>query len=141
MSRTGADGAPIQLVSTAISSPFVEGNLRHIVFDEHTLTALCTSELHYSAPQEITESGDTWTWLGPHCSDRFDFLQYRLVHKTGAIPANPADGTTVYTGTAATTSHVPLPGETYVAFADYNGRSGSTVDGSSDPEVGSILVK
>lgn len=137
---TGADGAKVQVTITDISTPKVLAG-PHVVIDEQTVTVLCTSDLHYAAPQEITVVGSTWTWAGPHCSDRFDFKQYRLVRKTGVAPANPDDGTTVYTGTVAGTTHAPVFGEVYVAFADYSARKQSgVVEGSSDPEVGSIVA-
>jgi hypothetical protein len=112
----------------------------HVAFDERTVTALCTDQLHYAAPQEIAVAGTAWTWEGTHCSERFDFKQYRLVWKTGATPpTDPSDGTVVYTGTTAGTTHTPLASKSYVIFADYSARKQSgVVEGSSDPEVGSI---
>lgn len=136
---TGADGAKIKVTVTRTGTPTILAG-PHVVIDERTVTALCTDQLHYAAPQEIAVSGSTWTWVGAHCSDRFDFKQYRLVWKTGATPpTDPDDGTTVYTGTAATATHSPLGSKSYVVFADYSARQQSgVVEGSSDPEVGSI---
>jgi hypothetical protein len=138
---TGADGAKVQVTITDISTPKVLAG-PHVVIDERTVTVICTSDLHYAAPQEIAVTGEAWTWAGPHCSNRFDFKQYRLVWKTGtAAPTSPSDGTTVYTGTVAGTTHAPLAGKTYAAFADYSARKQSgVVEGSSDPEVGSYKV-
>ena len=138
---TGADGAKIMVSLTGAGTMSPIGDGRHLVSDEHTLTALCTSALHYAAPQLLQRSGDLWTWLGPHCSDRFDFLQYRLVVKAGTTPsATPADGTVVYTGTSKTTLYTPSSNYVYTLFADYNARGGSSVEGSSGPEVGSYVV-
>jgi hypothetical protein len=138
---TGADGAKILVsaVSTGSPSPLADGT--YIVIDEHTLTALCTSTLHYAAPQLLQLSGELWTWNGPHCSDRFDFLQYRLVEKTGSTAStDPDDGDVVYTGTTANVTFATTSGRTYTVFADYNARGAATVEGSSDPEVGSYRV-
>lgn len=138
---TGMDGAKILLTATAIDTPTAFGRGRHLTIDEHTLTALCTSDLHYAAPQVIAHDGTDWTWTGGHCSSRFDFLQYRLVRKTGFEPGTgPSDGTTVYTGTPATFTGVATNGNTYTVFCDYNARKGSTIDGSSGVEVGSYKV-
>ena len=137
----GIDGAQIMVSATSTGSPTPLGRGRHLVLDEMSLTALCTSSLHYTAPQSLAVVSGTWTWLGPHCSDRFDFLQYRLVSKTGIVPStDPTDGTVEYTGTAATVDVVAASGKTFTIFADYNARGGSSVDGSSDPEVGSYVV-
>lgn len=144
----GSDGAPIILRSTSIDTPFNVGRLRHVVFDQLTLTALCTSALHYSAPQEFRESGDTWTWAGGdkggpgHCAGRFDFLDYVIRRVAApAFPQSPTDGTAVYTGTLARHSESPISEENYGVFARYDGRDDGTSDGNSDPEVvGSTLV-
>ena len=138
---TGADGAKILVTSVATGTPTPLGRGLHIVLDEHSIEALCTSALHYSAPQVITNNGTTWTWEGGHCSSRFDFLQYRMVSKSGSSPStDPSDGTVVYTGTAATIAGIPTAATTYTVFADYNARGGTTIDGSSDPVVGAYLV-
>ena len=138
---TGADGAKILVSAVSTGSPTPFGRGKHLVLDEHTLTALCTSTLHYAAPQLLQLSGSLWTWNGPHCSDRFDFLQYRLVEKTGSTASStPSDGTVVYTGTTANVTFATTSGRTYTVFADYNARGAATVEGSSDSEVGSFRV-
>lgn len=141
-SLTGADGAKIQLSSTSIGGPFPLGQTgRHIAVQELTLQALCTSQPHYAAPQQIAHDGTTWTWLGAPCSSRYDFLQYRLTRKTGsAASSSPTDGTIVYTGTAASFTGVKSSGNTYTVFADYVLRGGSDPDASSSAVVGSYLV-
>lgn len=137
----GTDGAQIHLSSMSTGTPVVLGPGRHIAVAELGLDGLCTSDLHYSAPQQIKHAGGDWTWEGGRCSTRFDFLQYRLVWKVGSTaPTSPADGDVVYTGTAATFTGVATVGRTYAIFADYNGRGGATVEGSSSPEVGSYLA-
>jgi len=145
---TGADGAKIQLTATAIDTPFLVGALRHVVFDEHTMTALCTSGLHYAAPQHVKRVGSAWTWEGGdlngagHCSGRFDFLQYRLVEKAGFTPStSPSDGTVRATVTTAAATFAPTFANTYTVFADYSSRGQTgVVEGSSDPVVGSYRV-
>lgn len=138
---TGADGAKIQIAATSYSSTSVLGRGRHIAMAEMSLEALCTSQPHYAAPQRIAWATNLWSWAGTHCSNRFDFLQYRLVRKAGSTPsANPSDGTVVYTGTAASFVGAKTGGNVYTVFADYNGRGGSTVEASSDPEVGAYLT-
>ena len=141
---TGDDGAKILLSSTAIDTPAVLGRGKHMVISVLTLTALCTSQLHYSAPQQLARSGTTWTWEGSHCSDRFDFMTYVLRRATGSTPTGPTSGTAVYTGTAATTTHTAVSGDTYAVFAQYSARQGTsagTADGNSGNEVGSYLTE
>lgn len=139
----GVDGAKVILSSTSTGGAATVGRGRHIAFDELGLTAWCTSALHYAAPQQLDNTSDTWTWQGAHCSDRFDFLQYRLMYKTGSTPPDtPGDADdVVYTGTAATTTHTAVVGRAYSVFADYNARGGSSVEGSSlGSEVGAYLT-
>lgn len=138
----GDDGAKIMLSATSTGAPTTLGRGQHLALDELTLTALCTSGLHYAAPQVFARSGTTWTWEGAHCSDRFDFLTYVVRRATGSIPASPTAGTDVYTGTAATTTHTAVSGDTYVVFAQYNARGGKAAeDNSSSTEVGASLVE
>lgn len=138
---TGADGAKILLTAISTGSPVTLGRGRHLALSDLSLTALCTSQLHYAAPQQAAYSGGTWTWQGSHCSDRFDFLQYRLVEKSGSSPsASPTDGTIVYTGTDATSTATQTAGNTYTVFAEYNARGGPDAEGNSDAEIGSYVV-
>jgi hypothetical protein len=139
---TGADGAKVLLSSTTTGALTALGRGRHMALDELSLTAICTSALHYVAPQMISHDGTVWRWAGAHCSARFDFVHFRLVRKTGPLPsADPADGTVIYTGDAAQFAGPVAAGYTYTAFADYGARGGSAaIDGSSDPEVGSYLT-
>ncbi len=144
----GSDGNAIQLVATAIDTPFLEGRIRHVVFDELTLRALCTSALFYKEPQEFRVAGSTWTWAGGdlggagHCAGRFDFLDY-VIRRTAApaFPQSPTAGTAVYTGTLATHTEAPISGQNYGVFARYDDRGDGVSDGNSDPEiVGSTIV-
>lgn len=137
-SLTGADGAPIILSGVSTSSPAPMRG-RHMAMEEVALEALCTSAPHYSAPQHLRFDNGRWKWAGAHCTERFDFYRFRLVRKQGRFPsADPSDGTTVYTGTAAQSSVVQASGFTYTVFADYNSRGATSVEGSSSPEVGSF---
>ena len=142
---TGADGAKVLLSSTSTGTPAAFGRGRHLTLHELSLTALCTSRLHYAAPQVARMPGaGTNTWEGTHVTDRFDFLQFNVIELTGTTPsADPTDGTSVLTTTALSDAgdpFTPVIGRTYTVFAQYNARDGSTVDGSSDPEVGSYVV-
>lgn len=138
----GVDGAKIKLSTASIGSPTRLGRGHHIAMASLTITAVVTSALHYAAPQLLVYAAGTWTWSGPHCSDRFDFLQYRLVSLAGASPPEtPADGTVVYTGSTASFTASRSGSTTYSVFADYNARAGSSVDGSSSgSEVGAYVV-
>lgn len=136
---TGADGARVTLssISTGTPAPF---RGKHVVMDSLDLQAVCTSALDYAAPQQLQHAGGAWTWAGGHCSSRWDFVQYRLVRKTGtSASTDPDDGTTVYAGTTAAFTGAAASGSTYTVFADYASR-GAVVDGSSSPEVGSYRV-
>lgn len=140
---TGVDGAPIQVSASSTASPVTLGRGRHLAMHEFTVTALVTSALEYTAPQFLAHSDATnaWTWHGTDCSNRFDFMRFRLVRKSGSSPsATPSDGTTLYTGTAASYVGALQPDNTYTVFADYDGRGRGSVEGSSSPEVGSYLV-
>jgi len=139
---TGADGAKIQTHATSMSAPSILVG-RHIVVEEQEITALCTSQLHYTAPQEIDLTGSVWTWEGGQCSARGDFKQYRLGWKGGAVPPEtPGDATIVYTGTAPTTSVGATGGRAYSVFADYSSReqTGVVEGSSSGSEVGSFVT-
>jgi hypothetical protein len=140
---TGADGAPIIVTATSLGSPSPLGDGQHLALSGLDLTVLCTSALHYSAPQELTITGGTaFAWEGAHCSDRWDFINYQLVELIGTSPANdPTEGTVLYTGTTASFSGVAQAGYTYTVFANYGSRPGGTVVlGTSDPEKGSYRV-
>ena len=143
---TGADGAKIMVSATAIDTPTPLGRGRHLVIDEHTLTAICTSQLHYASPQHFAHNGTGFTWEGTHVSDRYDFYQYEIMEKTGETTPStgPSDGVSIYTGTAATftpfaVSNTPY---SYTVFAEYSSRAGTAAtaqEGNSDAEVGSYI--
>ena len=144
----GSDGSKVLLSLTSTGSPTPIGRGRHLVLDEHTLTALCTSSLHYAAPQHLaltSGSADAWTWQGAHCSDRFDFIQYRFYEHTSIMtgPGAAASGTPVlvYTGTSAAATRTKVTGRYYHVFADYASRKQSgVIEGNSSVEVGSYRV-
>jgi len=147
---TGADGAKMQLVATALDTPFAVGPLSHITFDDLTVAALCTTDLNYDEPQQLVRAGTAWSWQGTHISDRFDFRRYTLGYKAGTTvddaAATLADiTTTVYQNTTAATTHTAVSGQVYSVFAEYNARSGtggSTTDGSSaGNRVGAFVIE
>jgi hypothetical protein len=139
---TGADGAKVLLSSTSTGSPALLSSGRHLALGNLGLTALCTSALHYAAPQQFARSGTAWSWEGAHCSDRFDFVRYKMGYKAGSSPTSPADfDTLVYTGTTASTTHTVVAGKYYGVFAEYASRDQTTptIEGNSDSVVGSTL--
>ena len=138
---TGADGAKILLSGTDIDTPTTLGGA-HFVYEDFMLSALCTSALHYESPQQIAHDSGTWSWEGTHCSNRFDFKQYRLVRKSGSSPStSPSDGVLLYTGEDAAAVRGSSSGNAYTVFADYASRKQSGVsEGSSSVEVGSYMV-
>ena len=145
----GIDGATIKISTSTTGSPKRLGLPAHVVLDELNLSAMVTSTLHYTAPQQLNHSSGDWTWAGGtqgggtgHVASRFDFLQYRLLRKSGSSPSSsPSDGTVVTTQTTTTFTGAASAGNTYTIFADYRARSGdSAIDGSSDPEVGAYKV-
>lgn len=138
---TGADGAKVMVTAQSTGVPTLLAG-RHYVLDETTVTALCTSALHYAAPQELSHDGSTWTWEGAHCSDRFDFKQYRIYSHTSIMngPGTAATGTPILLDTVTTASFTGAATSSlfYHVFADYSARQQTgVIEGSSGVEVGS----
>lgn len=137
----GSDGAQIHLSSMSTGTPAALGGGRHVAVAELGLRGSCTSDLHYSAPQELTASGGALAWDGSRCSNRFDFLRYKVVSVAGSSPPTNANtGTEEAITTSPGWAGPTTTGRTYAIFAQYNSRGGVTVDGSSDPEVGSFVA-
>tara|TARA_R110000803_G_scaffold51337_4_gene106227 strand:- start:10527 stop:11321 length:795 start_codon:yes stop_codon:yes gene_type:complete len=130
----GIDGAALQLSSTSAGSPVRLGRGRHLAIGESTFSGWITAAPSYTNPTRLAAAGSTWTWTGTQCSERFDFIQYRLGYVAGAVAAeSPGDlDTIVYTGTNPTFSHSPVASKTYSVFADYGTRGGTAIDGSSN---------
>lgn len=141
---TGYDGAKILVSTTTTAQPLpFRDNLRHISYDELGLTCICTSQPQYAEPQEFARVDTTWTWDGAHCSNRFDFLQYRMGYVSGSTPAeDPGDlDTVVYTGTTASTTHTAVASSAYSVFADYDPRgTGSVANSSKGNLIGTYLT-
>lgn len=136
---TGADGAKVILSGSQTETPVLLGRGKHLAMESFALTAVCTSQPHYAAPQEIAYSAGTWTWAGAHCSSRYDFQRFRLVGRAGPIaPQTPEDGAVAYTGTSPTASYTRNSAWSYTVFADYGSRG--SVEASSGAEVGSYLA-
>lgn len=138
---TGANGAQIRAVASSLSTPVLLAG-RHVAVDEWEVTALCTSEAHYTAPQELETSG-TWSWAGGACSSRFDFVQYRVGYSSGATPPEtPEDADAiVYTGTADSAVISAGSGRAYAVFADYSSRqTPGVIEGSSSGSVVGAFV-
>lgn len=140
-SLTGSDGAHVTVSATNLGSPTTLGRGKHLALADFTVTAVCTSDLFYAAPQRLKHDGIRWSWVGTHCDTRFDFLQYVLVKKSGATAStSPSDGTTLFSGDATEYLANADSATTYTVFAEYAARGGSTADGNSEPEVGSYRV-
>ena len=135
---TGYDGAPLQVSASGTGAPATIGRGRHLAFDELRLAALCTSQPHYTAPQQLRHATGAWTWDGTSCSRRFDFARFVLGYVTGADPvATVADlDAIVYQGTASTFTAAATSGRVYHVFAVYDAR-GNGVEAGSDAERGS----
>lgn len=137
---TGFDGAAAVVSGSGTGGTQTLGQGKHVAFDEFNVSALCTSQPRYHAPQELRLSGETWSWVGSWCSSRFDFLQFRLGYKAGSLPSSVADcDGFVYTGTNTEYAAPSVAGRFYVVFADYSRRGGSAPDASSEPVLGSYL--
>lgn len=139
---TAFDGAAVVVSGSGIGASNVLGRGRHIAFDEFSISALCTSQPRFLAPQELKVAGDTWSWRSGGISSRYDFLHYRLGYVAGDTPvASPVDlAGTIYTGTDTETAVAPVSGRTYQIFADYNGHGDTSIANSSSADLGSFLV-
>jgi hypothetical protein len=136
---TESDGLTLSVVSSTNGAPRQQGRGRHIALVEMVVTAMCTTAPSFAAPQraKFNGGGTTLTWAGAHCSSRYDFIDFRVMEKTGTSPSTSVtDGTAVYTGTAATASLAFVAGRTYTVFARYGDRT-TEVLAASSPEVGS----
>lgn len=135
------DGASILLSGSGVTAPASLGRGKSLAFDQFEVTATCTSQPTFSAPQELKLVGGTWSWAGSWCPQRFDFVRYHLVFTTGtAVVATPGDATgTVYAGTDLEAWAPPVAGRVYQIFAEYNARGTGPVD-SSPAERGSYLL-
>jgi len=142
---TAHDGAAVVVTGSGVGAPATMGQGRHIALDEFTVTALCTSQPRYAAPQELHLVGQTWSWEGDWCTPRFDFVQFRLGYVEGSTPATSPGGLDgiIYTGSNTEYPAAAAPGRVYQVFADYNGHGSaslSVVAASSDAEVGSYVL-
>lgn len=134
------DGASVVVSASGVSAPQPLGRGRHMVMESYALEAWCTSQPVFIAPQQVQRSGGTLRWSGKSCSERFDFLQYRVAWKLGPNPpATPADGTIVYTGTATECAVTFAGNRTYAVFADYDPRGTGSPAASSSAVVGSYV--
>lgn len=138
---TGMDGAPIMLSGSGTGAPATLGRGRHMAFDSFTAQGLCTSQPYFSPPQELRYVGDTWSWKGQWCVDRFDFENFTLAFIEGITPAasfDDIDGI-VWTGTNLEVVEVAVPGRVYHMFGMYNDRGASDL-AASPVVVGSYLA-
>lgn len=134
---TGINGAPVRVAGSGTSAPQSLGRGRHLAFEQFMVTAMCSSQPFYAPPQQFRLVGTNFEWVGTHCTNRFDFLRYRVGYVAGSTPAaNPSAATIVYTGTAPSYNiGALLPGFTYSVWADYSPRGTGTVAASSDGSV------
>lgn len=136
------DGASIVVSgsgTTAVATP-IRG--RHVAAEELSVQALCSAAPYYAAPQQIRRSGNVVSWVGAHCSNRFDFQRYRFGYVTGSTPATTPAGLTsvIYTGPALEAATAIAPNRVYQVFADYDPRGTGTTAASSEPVVGSYFT-
>lgn len=134
---TTFDGAQIRLSSSSSAGPTTLGRGRHCSFATIRVEAHCSATDSYTAPQELRHSSglNRWDWQGLRCSARYDFIDFRMLRKTGSSPSSSVtDGTVVYTGANPYAILPKIGGETYTVFARYGARG--TVTHTSDPIVG-----
>jgi len=136
------DGASIVVSGTGTTAVATPIRGRHVAAEELSVQALCSSAPFYAAPQQIRRNGNIVSWVGPHCSSRFDFLRYRFGYVTGTVPATSPAGLTsvIYTGTAREAAATIVPGRVYQVFADYDPRGTGSPAASSEPVVGSYFT-
>lgn len=137
---TTYDGASIIVSGSGVGSPGTLGRGRQVVFDEYTVEALCTSQPHFPAPQQLTAVGTTFSWEAGPVANRYDFVRYVLGYRTGDEPATSFSGVTpVYQDTDLEISHAAAAGRVYHVFAEYNSTGLTGVREYSEPELGSYL--
>lgn len=136
---TTYDGASIIVSGSGIGSPSTLGRGRQVVFDEYTVEALCTSQPHYPAPQQLTASGETFSWEPALSTNRYDLTRYTLAYRNGDTPGRSIVDmdATVYQGTDLETVHLAAAGRVYHIFAEYSGVAGAQTYSSA--ELGSYL--
>lgn len=142
---TRYDGGAMLVSGTGTTAPSKLEGQEHIAYDSFAVTALCTSDEHYTAPQTLKRSGgDIWTWDADSASNRFDFKEFDFGYVTGDEPvSSPLDASwnSLETTTYGMSSQTYTPGRVYQVFATYNPRSTSaTATHYSAPERGSYLV-
>lgn len=137
------NGIQIHTSAASLTSPIYLQDNRHLALQTIGLDAICTSQRYYSPPQQIAYDANDqqFTWTGTQCSSRWDFLQYRLVKKSGSSASlYPQDGTTLYRGMNAYYDVAAVGGNTYTVFAEYDSRGRNTPEDASEPETGAYLV-
>jgi len=140
---TGADGASLIVSGSGTAAPSAVGRGRAIAAEEYRVTALCTDDEHHAPPQSFGLLGDTFSWDGSACQQRFDFLRFRVGYVAGAKPAQRPEqcAAIVYTGTNTETAVAPVPGRAYSVFADYDPRrTGSPAASSAGDAVGAFVT-
>lgn len=141
-SMTGFDGASMIVSGQGVAAPQQIGEGRHVAYDSFGVTGMCSSQPHYAEPQQLNRQSLVLSWVGQHCSSRFDFLRYRLTYRTGSTPQETSTGaTTLYLGTATTYTATAVPAGVYTVHAEYDPRRAGTAAAASDGTlVGSFLV-
>ena len=140
-SLTAYDGAAVVVSGSGIGAPSVMGRGRQLALDEFTVSAVCTSAPRYAAPQELTLTGEVWSWSGAWVTPRFDFVQYTLGYTNNAEPVATVTelDAIVYTGANTEVAAAGTSGRVYQIFASYNGHGGASPTGYSTSELGSYL--
>lgn len=140
---TRYDGAAMIVSGTGVAATGSMQDQNHIAYETFTVTAQCTSDEHYTAPQGLTRNADTWEWNPTSAIGRFDFMQFQLGYVTGDTPAtSPLDSGWVNVNTSSYGMGLApyVPGRVYQVFAVYDPRGTGSAAYYSAPERGSYMV-
>jgi hypothetical protein len=140
---TRYDGAAMIVSGTGVTAQQQLEGKNHIAYETYTVTAQCTSQPLYTAPQTLKRNNDTWTWDAAPAQQRFDFLHFRFGYVVGDTPVDsPLDSgwTNVNTTTYGMSATSTEPGRVYQVFAAYDPRGTGSEAYYSAPERGSYRV-
>ncbi len=140
---TRYDGSAMIVSGTGVTATGTLQDQNHIAYETFTITAQCTSDEHYTAPQGLKRTGDTWEWDPTSATQRFDFLHFQLGYVPGDTPAtDPTDAAWVNTNTSSYGMGIAnyAAGRTYQVFAVYDPRGTGSAAYYSEPERGSYVV-
>ena len=141
---TRYDGGAMIVSGTGVTAQQTLQGKNHVAYETYTLTAVCTSQEHYTAPQVMKLAGSTFTWNPAAAQQRFDFHEFVFGYITGDTPADSplsTGWTTVSTTTYGMADGSPVGnGRVYQVFAGYDPRGTGASAYYSDAERGSYIV-